>query len=109
MRLLTFETFDQSDEKTWPDQQKGNDKDNDKYFWEHLQWAILKHLTRVMRKHDPTNKKTKTMTLKNTFREHLQRAIFETFDIETFDQSDEKTWPDQKQNNEKGNDDDKYI
>ena len=29
--LLTFETFDQSDEKTWPDQQKDNDKDKDKY------------------------------------------------------------------------------
>ena len=29
LRLLTFETFDQSDEKTWPDQQKNNEKDND--------------------------------------------------------------------------------
>ena len=32
--ILTFETFDQSNEKTWPDQQKDNDedkyKDNDK-------------------------------------------------------------------------------
>ena len=27
LTLLTFETFDQSDEKTWPDQQKDNDKD----------------------------------------------------------------------------------
>ena len=27
LRLVTFETFDQSDEKTWPDQQKDNDKD----------------------------------------------------------------------------------
>ena len=26
---MTFETFDQRDEKTWPDQQKYNDKDND--------------------------------------------------------------------------------
>ena len=25
--LLTFETFDQSDEETWPDQQQDNDKD----------------------------------------------------------------------------------
>ena len=24
---MTFETFDQSDEGTWPDQQKDNDKD----------------------------------------------------------------------------------
>ena len=31
LRLLTFETFDQSDEKTWPDQQKDNDEDKDKY------------------------------------------------------------------------------
>ena len=29
-RLVTFETFDQSDEETWPDQQKENDKNNDK-------------------------------------------------------------------------------
>ena len=28
-RLVTFETFDQSDEDTWTDQQKNNDKDND--------------------------------------------------------------------------------
>ena len=26
---MTFETFDQSDEWIWPDQQKENDKDND--------------------------------------------------------------------------------
>ena len=26
-RLVTFETFDQSDEETWPDQKKDNDKD----------------------------------------------------------------------------------
>ena len=30
-RLVTFETFDQSDEGTWPDQKKDNDKDKDKY------------------------------------------------------------------------------
>ena len=29
---MTFETFDQSDEETWPDQQKDNDKDKDKYM-----------------------------------------------------------------------------
>ena len=27
---MTFETFDQRDEETWPDQQKDNDKDKDK-------------------------------------------------------------------------------
>ena len=26
---MTFETFDQSDEETWPDQIKDNDKDKD--------------------------------------------------------------------------------
>jgi len=26
---MTFETFDQRDEETWPDQQKENDKVND--------------------------------------------------------------------------------
>ena len=26
-RLVTFETFDQSDKETWPDQKKDNDKD----------------------------------------------------------------------------------
>ena len=31
LRLLTFETIDQSDEKTWPDQQKENNKYEDKY------------------------------------------------------------------------------
>ena len=47
-----------------------------------------------------TKKKT------NTSKEHLQRAILA---FETFDQSDEKTWPDQQKNNEKDNDDGKYI
>ena len=30
-------------------------------------------------------------------------------DPETFDQSDEKTWPDQQKNNENNNEDGKYI
>ena len=52
---------------------------------------LLRHLIRVIRKHDPTEKKTKTMTMTmtmittmtktNTFREHLQRAILETCDL----------------------------
>ena len=49
LRLLTFEKFAQSDEKTWPDQQKTT-----------------------------TKTKTNTKTTTNTFKEHLQRAIFET-------------------------------
>ena len=46
------------------------------------------------------------MTMTNTFREHLQRAIFETFD-----QGDEKIWPDQQKDNEKNKykDNAKYI
>ena len=38
-----------------------------------------------------TNTKTKTMTKTNTLGGHLQRAIPETSDLETFDQSDEET------------------
>ena len=47
----------------------------------------MRHLIRVMRRHDLTKKKTETktktkaMTKTNTFREHLQRAILVTFDI----------------------------
>ena len=49
----------------------------------------LRHLIRVMRRHDltkkktmtKTNTKTKTMTKSNTFREHLQWAILETCDL----------------------------
>ena len=55
-RLLTFETFDQSDEETWPDQKKTMTKAKAKT-------------------------KTKTVTKTNTYREHLQRAILETCDL----------------------------
>ena len=47
----------------------------------------LAKLMGVLRKHDLTNKKTatktktKTMKMTNTFREHLKRAISETFDL----------------------------
>ena len=51
---MTFDTFDQSDEATWPDQKTTMTK---------------------------TNTKTKTITKTNTFREHLQRAILETCDL----------------------------
>ena len=50
--LVTFETFDQSDEETWPDQ-----------------------------KYTMTNTKTKTMTKTKTFRKHLQRAILEPCEL----------------------------
>ena len=49
---MTFETFDQRDEETLPDQKKAM-----------------------------TKTKTKTMTKTNTFREHLQRVIPETCDL----------------------------
>ena len=79
--LVTFERFDQSDEKTWPDQQKDNNEDK---YKRQRQWQ---------------------MHLENTFKE--QSLILLNF--ETFDQSDEETWPDQqKDNNEdKHNDNDK--
>ena len=55
----------------------------------------------------------KIMTMKNTFREHLQRAIFENFDLWDIVQSDEKLWSDQQKDNNKDedkyNDDNKYI
>ena len=49
----------------------------------------MRHLIRVMRTHELTNKKTmiktntktKTMTKTNIFREHLQRATLETGDL----------------------------
>ena len=91
MRLLTFETFHQSDEKTLSGQQKDNDKDkdNDKYIQlrEHLQSAIFGTCDlwdicwglRVMRKYDLSNKKTMTKTKTNTMTitiwEHLQRRL----------------------------------
>ena len=59
----------------------------------------MRHLIRVMNRHDLTQKKTKTMTntetktmtktMLNTFREHLQSLRLLTF--ETFDQSDAAT------------------
>ena len=54
---MTCETFDQSDEKTWPDQQKDNKKDNE--------------MTKK------TIKKTKTMTIE----ENPQKTIPETFNL----------------------------
>jgi len=51
-----------------------------------------------MRRHELTKKKTmtktNTKTKTNTFREHLQRATLETFDLWDI-WSDEETWPDQ--------------
>ena len=56
------------------------------------------------------------MKITTTFREHLQRAISETFDLwlkgfEAFHHSDEKTWPEQQKDNDKDNNKDngKYI
>ena len=45
----------------------------------------------------------------NTFREHLKRANLETCDLQTFDQSDEKIWPNQQKDNDKDNYKDKDI
>ena len=72
MRLLTFQTFDQSDKDTWPDQQKD----------------MLKKMTNAMTK---TIAKARTMTKANTMimtmrkakrlREHPQRATQDPFDL----------------------------
>ena len=87
-RLMTFETFDWSDEETWTDQKK----------------------TMI-----GTKTKTKTMTETNTFREHLQRAILDTFDLWDIwsEWWRDMNWP-KKDNNkdnykDKDNDRDKYI
>ena len=83
---MTLETCDESDEQTRPDQQNDNvkDKDNDKNV---LRTPLksnprvllpLRHLIRMMRRHDLTNKKTititkaktKTKTMTKTFGEH---------------------------------------
>ena len=66
----------------------------------------LRHLIRVMRRHDltkkylptyipthlPTYLPTYVPPLENTLKERSERLVT----YETFDQSDEKTWPDQK-------------
>ena len=120
-RLVTFETCDQSDEGTWPDQQKDNDQykymdndnDKDKYILRTPSesdprdlWP-LRHLIRVMRGHDLTNKKTMTntktktmtMTKTNTFWDHLQRATLETCDLwDVWSKRwGDKTWPSKRQ------------
>ena len=69
-RLVTYETFDQSDEKTWPDQE----------------------IPTYLHTYPPTYLPTYVPPLENTLKERSKRLV--TF--ETFDQSDEKTWPDQK-------------
>ena len=59
---------------------------------------LLRHMIRVLRKYDLTNRmtgtktKTKTQTKTKTFRELFQRAIFWLLTFDTFDQSGEKTW-----------------
>ena len=99
----------------WPDQKKDNikdkykEKDNDKN--KYIQrtpsesdprdlWP-LRHLISVMRGHDLTNNQNqgqwqRQIHLENTFREWPYRLV--TF--ETFDQSDERTWPDKQKDND---------
>ena len=77
------------------DKDKYNDKDNDKDKYIQRTHAKsnsrdllpLRHMIRVMRRHDLTKKKTmtktntKTMTKTYTLREHMQRVILETSDF----------------------------
>ena len=105
-RLVTFETFDQSDGETWPDQKKDNDndkykdKDNykDKYIWRTLSksdprdlWP-LRHLIRgygdmnlPKKDNDTTNTKTKTVTKTNdwlvTFETLITIMTFENLNL----------------------------
>ena len=78
-------------------------------------WPLSSEFVRVMRRHGmtkkmtKTNTKTKTQTQTKTFWEHLLRAILETCDLETFVQSDQKTWHDQKIDKDKYKDKDKDI
>ena len=92
-RLVTYETFDQSDEKTWPDPTKDNDKhkhkdndnDKDKYI-RRAPWKSdprdlwpLGYLIRVMRRIDLTKKKTNTNTKKRQWQRqiHLESTFKE--------------------------------
>ena len=74
-------------------------QDQEKYIWRTPSKSYprplwpFRHLIRVTRRHDLTKKRQKTKT--KTFKEHLQRAILETCYL-SFDQSEKKTWPDQK-------------
>ena len=118
---MTFETFDQSVEGTWHEQQKDNDKDKykdknndkDKYIQRTPStsdprdlWP-LRHLIRVMRGHDLINKNTMiktnvkimTMTKTNTFKKHIQRATLETCDLQDIwsEWREDMTWPTKRQ------------
>ena len=120
-RLVTLETCYQSDEETWPDKQKDNDNDkdndkdndNNKDIWgtpsisDPRDFWPLRHLIRVIRRHELTNKKTlpktKTMTMTNamtkTLREHPQRAALETCNLWNIGPEwwGEMTWPTKRQ------------
>ena len=100
-----FETFDHWDiwlewweNMTWPTKRQRQRQ-------RQIQWPIhldktfkersLRHLIRVMRKYDLTNKrttrKTNTKTMPNTFRKRLKEHSLRLLTFETFDQSDDKT------------------
>ena len=109
LQRAIFETFDLWDiwsewweNMTWPTKDSKNDKDKDsdngKYilgtpsksdlgdFWP------LRHLIRGMRKHDMANKKTKTKTITmiNTSRGRIQRAMKETWPNQQKDKDNNK-------------------
>ena len=82
---MTFETFDQSDEKTWPDQQEDND----------------------------VNIKQRQIHLENTLKEQsLILLTFETFDQgdeKTWPDQQNDNDEDKHNDNDKDKDNDKYI
>ena len=120
-RLVTFETFDQVDEERWSDQKKTmtktNTKTKTKTFREHLQRAIAEtcDLCNILsewwgdmtwpkkdndkdkyQKKTITKTNTKTMTETNTFKNTFKERPWRLTTFQTFDQSDEGTFPDQK-------------
>ena len=81
--LVTFEIFAQIDEKTWPDQQKRQRHSESTFKERSLRFVTFETFDQCNRKTSPDQKKRRqrlienTFILKtNTFREHLQRAIF---------------------------------
>ena len=88
---MTFDTFDQSDEETWPDQQKDNDKDKD-----NLENALKEQPKRLVA-FETFDQRQWQRHLEKTLKERPKRPV--TF--ETFNQSDEETRPVQQKDNVK--------
>ena len=69
-RLFTFETFYQSDDETWPDQQKDNDKDKD--IWRTPSKSDPVSFETFDQSNEMTNKQDNDFWKKNTQRTTLE-------------------------------------